>query len=135
MSIEQTRAAAREREAAKIFGTKRVVRKEKGRLPDALPFTLADGECVQLEVKNGMKRCPRVLVRALEQAKSYAPKATLVAVFSDVGGSAIACIAARDLARFMGIEVEKLLPKVSKKKSKRAFKQLDLFGQPSETSS
>ena len=129
MSIEQQRAAARERKAAKIFGTTRVVRKAKGRLPDALPFLLADGELVQLEVKNGMKRCPRVLVKALEQAKGYAPTATCVAVFSDLGGTDIACIAAKDLARFMGIEVAQLLPKITKKKTKRALKQLDLFGQ------
>jgi len=133
MSVEQARAAARERKAAKIFGTTRVVRKgsdKNRRLPDALPFELASGEIVQLEVKNGMKRCPRVLIKALEQARSYAPAATSIAVFSDVGGTDIACVAAKDLARWMGIEVAQLLPKIVKKKSKRPLKQLDLFGQP-----
>ena len=129
MSIEQARAASRERKAAKIFGTTRVVRKAKGRLPDAIPFELKTGECVQLEVKNGMKRCPRVLVKALDQAKAYTPEAIPIAVFSDVGGTDIACVAAKDLARWMGIEVAQLLPKVAKAKVKRPLRQLDLFGQ------
>lgn len=129
MSLPQDRAASRERKVAKIFGTTRVVRKAKGRLPDALPFALESGEVVQLEVKNGMKRCPRVLVKALEQARGYTPEATPVAVFSDVGGMDIACVPAKDLARWMGIEAEKLTPKIIKKKVKRPFRQLEMFGE------
>lgn len=109
MSLPQDRAAARERKCARIFGTNRVVRKtRKGRAPDNEPFRLANGDIVQPEVKNGMKRLPRVLVKALEQARSYAPKVIPIAVFSDVGGEDIACVPAKDLARWMGVAPEKL---------------------------
>jgi hypothetical protein len=128
MSLPQHRAADRERKAARIFGQKRNIRKTKGKTPDVLPFELPSGEFVQLEVKNGMKRCPRVLVKALDQAHGYTPNAVAIAIFSDVGGTDIACLSAKTLARWLGIEPEKLAPKLPKpKKAKRSFKQLDLF--------
>lgn len=108
MSLPQNRAANREREAARIFGTQRVVRKTKECAPDAVAFRLENGDVVQPEVKNGMKRLPRTLVKALEQARRYSPRAVPIAVFSDVGGEAIACVPAKDLARWMGVAPEKL---------------------------
>lgn len=147
MSLPQDRAANRERKAARIFGTTRVVRKKKDKnrkLPDAVPFEIGPGnwnqssimtdvDVVQLEVKNGMRRCPRVLVKALEQAVDYTPDAVPIAVFSDVGGTELACVPAKDLARWLGIALEKLVPKLPKKKRpKRPFKQLDLFEIPVE---
>jgi len=108
MSLPQTRAASRERECAKILGSARHIRKTKGKAPDVVAFRLANGDVVQPEVKNGMKRCPRVLVKALEQAKRYAPGAVPIAVFSDVGGHAIGCVDLKVLARWMGVQEDKL---------------------------
>lgn len=108
MSREQQRAAAREREAARIFKTERVKRKPLERAPDVLPFRLPNGDVVQPEVKNGMKRCPRELVKALEQARRYTRGCIPIAIFSDVGGSSIACVPANDLSRWMGIQPERL---------------------------
>lgn len=109
MSIEHRRAAAREREMARLLGTTRVVRKRpRERAPDALPIRLPNGDLIQPEAKNGMKRCPRALVKALEQARSYTRGAVPVAVFSDVGGQAIACVPLKDFSRWMQISPEKL---------------------------
>lgn len=108
MSREQDRAADRERRCARILGTTRVVRKTKGRAPDVVAFRLENGDVVQPEVKNGMKRCPRVLVKALQQALSYTPGAVPMAVFSDVGGQEVACVPLKDLARWIGVAPEKL---------------------------
>lgn len=134
MSLPQNRAAAREREAAKIFGSKRFVRTTpKGRAPDVLPFTLETGEIVQPEVKNGMKRLPRELVKALEQARSYAPDAVPMAVFSDVGGEAIACVPAKALARWLKVAPETLNDGAVRKRkaTRKRFVQMDLpLGDP-----
>lgn len=93
---------------ARLLGTKRVVRKKLEKAPDALPVRLPNGDLIQPEAKNGMKRCPRTLVKALEQARRYTRDAIPVAVFSDVGGEAIACVPLKDFSRWMGITPEKL---------------------------
>src|SRR5262245_42194331 len=118
MSLPQKRAADRERKAARILGTKRVVRKKEDKnkpLPDAEPFEIKEGlgtgDWVQPEVKNGMKRVPQALVNALDQAKGYSPEFVPLAVFSDVGGTDIGCVYLTDLARYMGVLPEDLLRK------------------------
>lgn len=108
MTLPHVRAANRERKAAKILGTKRVVRKDMSCAPDNESFVLENGDVVQPEVKNGMKRCPRGLINALKQARRYSPKAVPLAVFSDVGGEDIACVPLRDLARWIGVAPEKM---------------------------
>lgn len=108
MSREQDRAAARERETAGLLGSKRVHRAPKESAPDVEPIRLPNGDLLQPEVKNGMKRCPRTLVKALEQAVRYTRSAVPVAVFSDVGGAAIACLPLKDFSRLIGVSPEKL---------------------------
>lgn len=108
MSREQDRAAARERQAAKLLGSTRVLRRSKQTAPDVVPIRLPNGDLLQPEVKNGLRRCPRSIVKALEQAARYTRGAVPVAVFSDVGGQAIACLPLKDLARWLGTSPEKM---------------------------
>lgn len=106
--ITHRRAARREREAAELLGTKRVRRRRGERAPDVLPLRLPNGDAIQAEVKSGMRRVPRSIAKALEQAEGYAPDAIPLAVFSDVGGAAIACMPLREFARLLGLQPERL---------------------------
>src|SRR5262245_50359260 len=89
--------------AAEIVGGERLPFRAYVKQPDIWPVKLASGDVLQLECKAGEKRTPRCVVKALEQARGYAPEAVPVAVFGDVGGEPIACLPLRDLARLLGL--------------------------------
>jgi hypothetical protein len=96
------RAFRREREAAKILGSRRIHRAYGLSAPDLEPIQLASGETIVAEVKT-RKRLPALLVGALEQARRYAPDAIPMAVVSEYGGQAMAAMMLVDLARLLGI--------------------------------
>ena len=103
MAGQHRRAARRERQAADLFGTVRVKKKDRyDAVPDVLPVRLASGEVLSIEVKtfgNGLKK-----VRdALDQARRYTPSAVPVAVCSKTGEEPVACLPAKDLARVLGL--------------------------------
>ena len=76
MAAQHRRAAAREREAAKLLGTKRVRRSRFERAPDVEPIMLRDGSRLSVEVKT-RRALPRLLVKALEQAEGYGPSGAI----------------------------------------------------------
>jgi len=97
-----TRAARREREAAKELGTVRVHRSRFESAPDVRPVLLACGLTLQPEVKT-RARLPALLRQALAAARRYLPDAVPVAVVSESGGEAIACLPLRAFAVIAGI--------------------------------
>jgi hypothetical protein len=107
VSVTSRRAARRELEAAKVLGTERVRwRPRYVSAPDVLPVRLPSGDVLQAEVKT--TRCaPKRILAALAQARKYAPSAVPVAVFSQTGGEAIACVPLADFARLLGLQVPK----------------------------
>ena len=119
------RGFRREREAAKILGTRRIPRAYGLSAPDVEVLQLASGERIQAEVKH-RKRLPALLVGALEQALRYEPTAIPMAVVSEYGGQAIACLPLRDLARLLGI-VEPETPRKPLAKCKAPPRQQALW--------
>jgi hypothetical protein len=98
------RAAARERQAAKLLRTERVrYRPRYAKAPDLLPVRLADGTTLQPEVKT-RARLPRWLVDALAQAAGYLPSAVPLVVLSATGGPPLAVLPLADLARLLGLQ-------------------------------
>jgi hypothetical protein len=67
---------------------------------------LPTGDVLQAEVKS-TKRAPKRILDALEQARRYAPSAVPVAVFSQTGGPAIACLPLADFVRLLGLKEPK----------------------------
>lgn len=104
MSKPSRRAADREREAAAILGSKRVIRHSRfASAPDVRLVTLPDGIVLAPEVKTRAK-LPKYLASALEQAKGYAPEgAEPLAIISAKGGRALAVLDARAFARIAGL--------------------------------
>jgi hypothetical protein len=103
--VSQTsrRAIAREREAAQTLGVERVHRSRYQRAADTAAVRLPTGDTLQPEVKT-RKRAPKLVLDALAQARRYLPGAIPVAIISQRGGEAIACIPLRDLARLLGLQ-------------------------------
>jgi hypothetical protein len=85
-----------------VLGTRRVQRSRFQRAPDVEAVRLPSGETLQPEVKT-RARAPRLVLDALDKARAYLPGAIPVAVISQTGGEAIACLPLRDLARLLGI--------------------------------
>lgn len=109
MSVAHKRAARREREAATALGTERVRHRPRYvSAPDTLPVRLPSGDVLQPEVKT-RKRLPRLIVDALTQAMRYQADAIPVAVISETGGHAIACLPLEDLARLLGLQPQRLV--------------------------
>ena len=107
MTASHRRAARREREAAEQLGTERVrFRPRFVAAPDVLPVVLPSGDVLQAEAKT-RKRLPRLIVDALAQATRYAPGAVPVAILSQTGGAAIACLPLADFARLLGLQPPK----------------------------
>lgn len=104
------RGFAREREAARVLGGRRIPRAYGRSAPDLEPLVLPSGETIICEVKN-RARLPRLLTDALQQAARYLPSATPVAVVSQRGGAALAVLTLRDFARLVGVVVPTLKPK------------------------
>ena len=107
MRAKHLRAAAREIETAKAFGTTSVHRSRYASAPDVLGVRLYSGEVLQPEVQT-RKRAPQLITSALAQARRYAPSAIPVAVVSQTGGEAIACLPLRDFVRLLGLQDPKL---------------------------
>jgi hypothetical protein len=102
MAKSHNRAAAREREAAKILGSKRVVGRRYEKAPDMEPVVLPSGDRLICECKTRAK-LPSLLVKALAQAASYDSTAIPIAVISQTGGHALAVIDLRAFAKLLGI--------------------------------
>jgi hypothetical protein len=97
------RAAAREREAANVLGTRRVRRSRYESAPDVERVQLADGTVLSVEVKS-RARLPALLRDAIAQATRYAPDGAVpVAVVSEKGGTALACVPLRAFAALVGV--------------------------------
>jgi len=96
------RAASREREAAKVLGSKRVRRSRYESAPDVELVELPSGAKLSVEVKT-RKRLPALLRAALAQAARYAPDAVPVAVVSEKGGTALACLELKAFAALVGL--------------------------------
>jgi hypothetical protein len=96
------RAAAREREAAKVLGVARVHRSRYQAAPDLELVVLPDGTKLSVEVKT-RARLPALLRAALAQAARYAPDAVPVAVVSEKGGTALACLELKAFAALVGL--------------------------------
>lgn len=107
MSKTSRRAADREREAAAILGSRRVIRGSRYEsAPDVELVPLACGVTLAPEVKT-RARLPSLLTKALEQARGYAPEgAEPIVIVSELGGRALAVIDARVFARIAGIGKE-----------------------------
>lgn len=126
MSAPSRRAAHRERQAARALGTTRTTyRPRYTPAPDVAPLTLASGEVLSVEVKT-RKHLPQLLRAALEQARSYAPGATPVAVVSETGGRALAVVELGALARFLGLESAMLSRPSGRARRRRPARQLPL---------
>lgn len=104
MSAAHRRGARRELEASKALGTKRVrFRPRYVAAADVLPVRLPSGDVLQAEVKT-TKRAPKRILDALAQARRYAPGAIPVAIFSQTGGAAIACVPLADFVRLLKLQ-------------------------------
>lgn len=94
-----------EHRAALTLGGERVKRRRGESAPDVRPVRLPNGELLQPECKT-RRRLPRLVMAALDQARGYLPGAVPVAIISEKGGEAIACLPLRDLARLLGLQPE-----------------------------
>jgi hypothetical protein len=65
-----------------------------------------DGSIVQPEIKT-RKRIPALIGDALAQAERYTPSAFPIAITSETGGHAIACLPLDAFARLVGIRSPK----------------------------
>jgi hypothetical protein len=102
MAAPHRRAAARERQAAEVLGSRRVHRGRFERAPDVVPVRLADGTVLVPESKT-RKALPKWFLTALAQARGYVAGAVPVVVLSQTGGEALALLPLADLARLLGI--------------------------------
>jgi hypothetical protein len=105
MTAHHRRAARREREAAELLGSRRVIRLRGESAPDIEPVVLPCGVRLVVEVKT-RKRLPRLATVALSQARSYgAPDDVPLAVLSETGGEALAALPLRAFRRIAGLDV------------------------------
>lgn len=107
MTRHHSRAARRERQAARALGTRRVVRAVGESAPDAIPSRLPCGATVQLEVKE--RAAPlRTVERWLSQCSGYATPGALplLVVFAhgQRAGDALVVLRLDDFRRVAGLE-------------------------------
>lgn len=108
MALSLDRGTRLERRAARELRTERITRARGKSAPDVLAVRDRDGEVYQPECKSGLRRLPAVVRTALSQAKGYAPHAIPVAIISDVGAEAVACIPLPAFARLLGVAPARL---------------------------
>lgn len=108
MTLAHRRGASRELEAAKLLGGRRQLRLRFESRPDLDPIELPSGFVLQPEVKT-RRRLPRLITRALEQARRYEPAAVPLAIVSEYGGEAIACLPLRAFAAIVGLDPAQVL--------------------------
>jgi hypothetical protein len=98
------RAARRERQAAALLGSRRVLRSRYESAPDLEPVRLPCGELLSVEVKT-RKALPSLLRKALAQAAGYGPAGAVpCAVVSQTGGEPIIALPLRAFRRIAGLE-------------------------------
>lgn len=107
MTRHHSRAARRERQAARALGTERVVRPIGESAPDALPTRLPCGAVLQLEVKE--RAAPlRVVSRWFGQCAGYAPPGALPVLVVFATGQrvddALVVLRLGDFRRAVGLE-------------------------------
>ena len=102
-STAHVRAARRERQAAELLGTRRVLRRRYEAAPDVEPITLPCGVVLQAEVKTRSK-APALVTKALAQARRYAPDAVPALVLSETGGEPLMVLPLRAFRRIAGLE-------------------------------
>jgi hypothetical protein len=115
MTLASRRGARREREAAALLGSKRVLRERGERAPDVVPLRFANGTVVVPESKTRAK-LPKWINAAIEQARRYHRGAVPLVVLSETGGPPLALLPLADLAMLVGL------------RDPRAGKQLLLLG-------
>jgi hypothetical protein len=104
------RAANRERQAAAILGSRRVLRSRYESAPDVEPVTLPSGIRLAVEVKT-RARLPRLIAQALAQAKGYGRASDVpCAVLSETGGEPVAVLPLRAFRRIAGLDPDAPLP-------------------------
>jgi hypothetical protein len=108
MSLSLDRGTRLERRTARILGSQRITRARGKSAPDVCAVLDRAGEQYQPECKSGMRRLPAVVRKALAQARRYTPDAVPVAVVSDVGGEAVACLPLDAFARLLGVAPARL---------------------------
>ena len=104
MTSAHTRAARREREAARILGAERT--RYRARYQTAADMTavrLPSGDLLQAECKT-RARLPRWIVDGLRQAARYTPGAVALLVVSERGGAPIAILSLHELARLLDLQ-------------------------------
>lgn len=104
MARSHDRGRRGEQRVEKLTGAQRVKHRPRfARSADFAPLRLPNGEVIQFESKAGQDVVPRTVLKDIAQARGYTPAAVPVAVYSDVGGEAVACLPLGDLARLLGI--------------------------------
>jgi hypothetical protein len=97
------RAARRERQAAELLGTRRVLRGRFDSAPDVEPVTLPCGVRLVVEVKTRAK-LPALVTGALAQAAGYGARGDVAAaVLSATGAEPVIVLAVRAFRRIAGI--------------------------------
>jgi hypothetical protein len=128
MSSASARGVRAEHKAAASLGSVRVNRQRGESAPDVRPITLATGEQLQAEIKS-RAALPRLVVGALEQARSYAPFAIPLAVlYSRACPDGVACVPLPELARLLHLDTSRLPGAARPLPRARREAQLDLFG-------
>lgn len=108
MALALERGTRLERRTARALRTERITRARGKSAPDVCAVRDREGEVYQPECKSGLRRLPTVIRKALVQARGYAPDAVPVAVVSDVGGEAVACLPLEAFARLLGVAPARL---------------------------
>ena len=104
MSAHHRRAARRERQAAELLGTERVIRGRYESAPDCKPVTLPCGVVLSPEVKT-RARLPALVTKALDQAKGYGPAGSVpAAVLSATGGEPLIVLSLRTFRVIAGLD-------------------------------
>ena len=104
MSAHHRRAARRERQAAELLGTERVIRSRYESAPDCKPVTLPCGVVLSPEVKT-RARLLALVTKALEQAKGYGPAGSVpAAVLSATGGKPLIVLPLRAFRIIAGLD-------------------------------
>ncbi len=100
-----TRAARRERQAAELLGSKRVLRSRYESAPDVEPVMLPCGVRLVVEVKT-RKTIPGLVTAALRQAAGYGARGDVAAaVLSSTGEEPVIVLPLRAFRRIAGLEV------------------------------
>lgn len=119
--------ARREGQAGAVLGVERVHRRRGESAPDLEPVKLASGIEIQPEIKSRKRGAGRLVLDALEQARSYAPRAIPLAIIFEKGArDAIACLPLSALARLLGLD-EDALRRRRERPIRRKAGQLELL--------